>query len=300
MSAADLQVRLQACLDARYAAWGVSGLRLLGGGLENAVFRADSAAFGPVAIRAPWARQISNVNDPCMDARDALRQEAMLAQHLQQYGVPVPAVFALHLGEDLDFLVSALVQGDGSLAEPREIGRVAAMIHRAPPPEVALLGMEGKSLAAVLAARISSRAGRIAGLVGRDLPMPPEEVLRAALDWPGARQRLLHMDLRPANFLARGGKVLAVVDWGNALLGDPALDVARALEYVEAEAEPFLTGYGDPNPFEGVPGAVELLYRLDTAVMLVGVFLEEAPDPALAARYLARVKELLKALGREL
>ncbi|MFZ5828206.1 MAG: phosphotransferase family protein [Bacillota bacterium] len=296
----DLQKRVQALLDTVYGSWNVTGLRPLGSGLENMVFAADSEAFGPIALRVPWTRWLANVNDPSRDCRDTLHQEAAIAAHLTRYGVPVPRVHALHLSDEIDFLVSDLVVGDGSRAEPRAMGRVAAQIHGAPPPDIPLVCMEGKSLAEMLANRIDQRVRYIATRAGRDFGLPPKEALARVLGWPGARRRLLHMDLRPVNFLARNGAVAAIVDWDNALLGDPALDLARSAEAGEVDMQELLAGYGNMAPFAHLPEPVELLYRLDTAAMLAVVFLEETPDPSRAERFVGRTLELVDRLRRAL
>ena len=98
----------------------------------------------------------------------------------------------------------------------------------------------------------------------------------------GARRALLHMDIRPANLLTKSGALRGVVDWSNALIGDPALELARIAEYGFLTRE-FLAGYDDQTPFAQVPAAAELLFRLDTAVMLAVVFLSEAPEAAATA-----------------
>jgi hypothetical protein len=50
---------LASILASYYSDWGVTELRLVGGGLENQVYRAETRARGPVAIRVPreppWA-----------------------------------------------------------------------------------------------------------------------------------------------------------------------------------------------------------------------------------------------------
>ena len=51
------------------------------------------------------------------------------------------------------------------------------------------------------------------------------------------------MDFRPANILARDGEIVGVIDWGNALVGDPALEVARVAKYGLWDDD-FATGYG--------------------------------------------------------
>jgi aminoglycoside phosphotransferase (APT) family kinase protein len=101
------------------------------------------------------------------------------------------------------------------------------------------------------------------------------------------------MDARRANIRVVRGEIRAILDWSNALLGDPALDLARAAESGARNPE-FDAGYGElPRP----PVELDTVYRLDTAVMLAVVFLSEAPDPAAARRQVERVQELLAVLG---
>ena len=104
-------------------------------------------------------------------------------------------------------------------------------------------------------------------------------------------RRLLHMDLRKENILVRGGRPVAILDWSNALIGDPALDLARAAEYGSLTPAA-LDAYGDAGSFTmssvtplGPLGPLtprQAVYRLDTAVMLSHVFLDGAPDQAKA------------------
>jgi aminoglycoside phosphotransferase (APT) family kinase protein len=96
------------------------------------------------------------------------------------------------------------------------------------------------------------------------------------------------MDMRPANLLTWRSEIKVVVDWTNALTGDPALELARIAEYGHLTDE-FRAGYG---PVTNTPRDLELLYRLDTAVMLAVVFLSEAPNAELGARQVARTVQL--------
>jgi len=104
------------------------------------------------------------------------------------------------------------------------------------------------------------------------------------------------MDARQANLLTRAGAVVGIVDWSNALIGDPELELARIAEYGALDSA-FLEGYESPGPREMPPQQLELTYRLDAALMLAVVFLSEAPDPERARRQVARVLELRAALG---
>ncbi|HWI65492.1 MAG TPA: phosphotransferase [Symbiobacteriaceae bacterium] len=270
--------------------WGVSQLRLLGEGLENQVFRAETTRFGPVAIRVPRQRVYMNDNDADLDARSLLCQEAELARHMGSCGIPVPAVYHFHVSDDLDFLVSQFVESDGSAPDEAAMGGVTRAIHDCPVPAgLRLVGNQDGALADMLAERMSRRLRVVERFTGLRLPRPD----LSALHWSGARTCILHMDMRPANLLTRDGAIAAVVDWSNALLGDPALELARIAEYGHLSPA-FREGYGSRPD---VPAEVELLYRLDTAIMLAVVFLSEAPDPVAAARQVARVSELCAALS---
>jgi hypothetical protein len=125
----------------------------------------------------------------------------------------------------------------------------------------------------------------------------------------GLPRRLLHMDLRPENILVRAGRPVGVLDWSNALIGDPALDLARAAEYGSLTPAA-LAAYGDPGRFTISPPTAltplsplsplpprQAVYRLDTAVMLSHVFLDGAPDQAKARHYIERTKSLCGSLA---
>jgi len=58
--------------------------------------------------------------------------------------------------------------------------------------------------------------------------------------------RLLHADLGPAHLLAVDDELTGVIDWGDARIGDPALDFAWLLQQPFAEA--VLAAYGDHDP----------------------------------------------------
>ncbi|HEY3363708.1 MAG TPA: phosphotransferase [Symbiobacteriaceae bacterium] len=289
-------------LGREHPEWEIRGLRAIGGGLEFVVYRAESA-FGPVAVRVPRLRVYANDNDACVSARDLLRQEAFISGQMALCGVPVPRVFGLHLSPALDCLVSAFVESDGSAPDPRALGRMTAAIHAAPVPEFVPVGQGvpglTDSLAETLAERLVRRTQAVERLAGVKLELPGLADLRAVFAWPAARRSILHMDFRPANLLTHQGEIRAVIDWSNALIGDPTLELARIAEYGHLD-QAFRAGYGSQTPFAHLPPGLEELYRLDTATMLAVVFLSEAPDPAQAAKQVRRVAELQASLARAL
>jgi aminoglycoside phosphotransferase (APT) family kinase protein len=50
------------------------------------------------------------------------------------------------------------------------------------------------------------------------------------------RSSLLHLDFHPNNIMAIGGRITGVLDWTNAAIGDPRLDVARAVSILRVVA----------------------------------------------------------------
>ncbi|MEO7732753.1 MAG: phosphotransferase [Kofleriaceae bacterium] len=286
--------RLRAALASSRSLELVSDLELVGTGLDAAVFRAESRAFGSVAIRAPWTRWISNDNDLSLDARELLVKEQLLANHMLQHGVPTPRAFALHVGEDdFDFLVSAYVPDDGTDPEPAALGALLRRIHEAPVTRDLEHALGTGDLAETLAIRIAERLGVVQRLSGRAIRAVSADALRARAAPARYRRSVLHMDFRRVNLRVVGGEIRAVLDWSNALLGDPALELARAAES-DVRDRAFDAGYRHDLQ---TPAALEALYRLDAAVMLAVVFLSEAPDPVLAKRQVERVAQLLAALG---
>ena len=94
---------------------------------------------------------------------------------------------------------------------------------------------------------------------------------------------------------ARFGEVTAVIDWSNALVGDPALELARVAEYGHLEAG-FVHGYESTGRMGDSPREVEIVYRLDAAVMLAIVFLSENQDPSRSTRQVKRIVDLCNAM----
>jgi aminoglycoside phosphotransferase (APT) family kinase protein len=287
-----LRVLVEAELRRHHSALNCGPLSTAGTGLECIVFRATSTALGELAIRVPWERWISNDNDPALDARDLLRQEAALLKHVASAGVPTPAVHQLHLSDRCDFLLTEYVEQDDSMVDWFQVGAATRRLHELEPPSLRPVAQEAEIVEHVLAERLVRRLGVVKAATGLPPRLPDANQFRHPFSWPGARRALLHMDIRPANLLTRCGDLRGVVDWSNALIGDPALELARIAEYGLLTRE-FLAGYGEQTPFADVPSAAELLFRLDTAVMLAVVFLFEAPEARAAQRQLARIEWLL-------
>ena len=281
-----------------YGQLGITGLRPIGEGMDAKVYRAYSPQLGPVAIKMPHARWVSSGNEPRLDTRTLLRQEQQLSVYLRACDLPTPEVFVLHTGDtDVDFIISEFIASDGSELPDAEFGRLIRAVHDLPVPAIELVaGKPAPGTDEVLAERITQRLAKLAAITGLPAGIPDIGAALSADREDSAPRSLLHMDLRPANILARSGRPVALLDWSNALIGDAALDLARAAEYGSLTAAA-LTAYGSRGAFSMTPGTPrQIIYRLDTAVMLSHVFLTGAPDQAQARHYIQRTANLCQAL----
>jgi Phosphotransferase enzyme family len=290
-------------LRLRYGHLGITDLREIGHGIEARVYRGESPALGPVAIRVPHARWLNSGNETMVDTRLQLRQDFELSRHLRGHGLPVPEVFVLHIDDTgTDFTIAEYIESDGGPLPDESFGRLIRAIHEVLAPALDLVGMEsGDDTDRLLADRIRDRLENLAAVteLGAVSPrgLPDVGAILAADRGDGAPRRLLHMDLRPENILVRGGRPAAILDWSNALVGDPALDLARTAEYGSL-TRAALAAYGDPGGFTMTPSTPrQVVYRLDTAVMLSHVFLDEVPDRDMARHYIERTKSLCRRLA---
>ncbi|AVT38631.1 phosphotransferase family protein [Plantactinospora sp. BB1] len=283
------------------ASGGYTDLRPLGQGLEFLAFGATAADGSPVVLRtAVGARIQSNANDPYVDTRQLLRWEQSVTVHLTRLGFPVAAPRELVLGE-VDVLISEYLPDDGRGADQQQLGALLRRLHDLPPPLAEPVAAEGTTPAELLPRRIVRRWRELAALVP-DLPTAPDaERLAAEL----ARPRpggLVHLDVRAANLRCTAGRVRGLIDWSNAMVADPVLELARLAEFARLPGNGLdlgavLAGYG----CSGLPDSpTTSIYRLDAAVMLAVVFRCEAPDSQLGSRAVDRLREVRAQLDREL
>jgi hypothetical protein len=160
---------------------------------------------------------------------------------------------------------------------------------------------QGLPTARLLPVRIADRFAELAAFVAGLPAAPPVGQLTAVLA-PRPAGRLVHLDVRASNLRCTGGSVRALLDWSNALTGDPALELARLAEYAllpenGLDYEAILDGYQVPVP---VDSSAFWVYRLDTAVMLALLFNSETTHSELGARSVDRLREVHLRLSREL
>ena len=289
-----LQIRI---LDI-YPDWGLYNLKLASSGTEFLVFKGDTKALGSLALRVVRVSGINDPNDPPIEARLLLKQEAVLASHVISYGVPAPEIHALHLGDDgFDFLASDYIAHDCSEPDAIEFGRLIRTIHDCPIPPIFPVMQTQATIQNTIAERLQRRLLILEEKTGIQFNALNKEKIAASLFNHRGKTALLHLDARSSNILTSRKTILAIVDWSNSLIGDPSLELARIAEYgYNAQdgvlSSTFLEGYGDKNCLTDLPFAVELIYRLDTAVMLTVLFSCALFDTERAKRLMQRVQHL--------
>ena len=150
--------------------------------------------------------------------------EFRLLQVLESAGLPAPIPRYLDAGGEI-FSVPCLVvdhvHGEPALAAAEEkelviqLATVLAEIHRIDrsSADVSFL----PEVVALPPARPSTDELRVRDVLEAALPLPPRNL-----------PVLLHGDFWPGNTLWRDGRLVAVIDWEDAAIGDPLADVANA------------------------------------------------------------------------
>lgn len=197
-----------------------------------------------------------------------------LLQYLHQQGLPVPEPLLLDASGHLlprPFLVMEFV--DGSVDVPPD-------------------GLDGclDVMAATLTRLHGLRLDGVPELPPRIDPLPELfDYLPETTEWHALREHLfrctdspyegqpvlLHGDFWPGNLLWRDGRLMAILDWEDAALGDPASDVATCRlellwKYGSAAMERFTRAYARQRPLDARRLALWSIYVGSAAARFMG------------------------------
>ena len=184
--------------------------------------------------------------------RECLAMELRLLPELAP-ALPVPVPRFERVADGLGAVAYPKLEGDpvdvsrSSLGA--QLGRFLVALHAFPVEQARELGVPSDDLGwrANYEAFARGLLGRVGPMLGDDRERA-EAMLADFLDDPANFEfepRLLHADLGPAHILARGDELTGIIDWSDARIGDPALDLAWALNGTpRAFAEAVLAAYG--------------------------------------------------------
>jgi aminoglycoside phosphotransferase (APT) family kinase protein len=217
-------------VDTQFPQWAGLPLSPAGSGTDNRMFRLG----GDLVVRLP--------RRPAT-AADVAKEQAWIPRLAPALPIAVPAPVALGgPGEGYPFGWSVLRWIEGEEPGPetvddwerlgRDLARVVAALHGADSADAVrggrLAWYRGLPLASV-AADVDAALADCRRLDGLDLDLDEvERVWRGLLATPDpdVAHVWLHGDLRPANLLVRGGRLVAVLDFGALSLGRPAAEHA--------------------------------------------------------------------------
>jgi aminoglycoside phosphotransferase (APT) family kinase protein len=218
------------------------GLALFGSGWDNTTYRLGAE----LAVRLP-RRQLG--------ADMMVKEQRWLPQLAPQLPLPIGRPVRLGgpgNGYPWPWNVVEWIDGVSAIEAPipesdaAVLGSFLASLHQPSPPEAP----RNKWRGGALADRAPSVEGRLERLEAHDLSVP---VGRIAETWHRASSvpidtpaTWLHGDVHPRNLTVDGGRLAAVIDWGDLCSGDPATDLAAAWLLFPTDAHTALhTAYGD-------------------------------------------------------
>ena len=227
----------------------VTSLQQVAGSVANVDFVVDLGDGARVVLKTGPAAEIA--------------AEAWACRRLTSLGFPVPtlvaaAVSGAHLGRP--YLVLDFVEGEASEDHlvAYEAGRWFRRLHAdelpgwgplVPDSDASAHGRHDTPHQAVTAELAGVPELVRAGVLDRSLADAATTLIRVdALLEPARPGVLLHHDLKPAHLFghADGGRIRlsAVIDWGDAWVGDPLADLARLSMSGPSITTAFLDGYG--------------------------------------------------------
>ena len=245
------------------------------GGSQARIYRFGLSGASPDLARTALILRLH----PRSYGANRIVKEGLVQNGLARQSYPAPRVRAACADRSVlggVFLVMEFRPGDLMLSAPPEtvpgtLGETHAALHRINPRPIL------ESLRAGGRRASEYRFERELALLRERTGRHPR--LRPVVDWLSANRppepeppSICHGDFHPLNVLVRNGEVTGVLDWSDAIAGDPALDVActmllmrvfgrRVLSPPEADraAEEYLEAYRAPRPFD--PGLLDY-YRI--------------------------------------
>lgn len=235
---------LRRLLASQHPDLGAEPIEAFAEGWDNVLFRVGERLVARLPRRAMAARLVAG----------EARWLPVLAKHLP-LAVPVPERVGSP-GEGYPFPWTLVGWLDGAPAagakiDPdraaRDLGGFLEALHGLAAPEDAptseVRGVSPSARSEFLLPRL--RSERVRSQIDAARVERLWSQLVRAPDWAG-RRVFCHGDLHPFNMLARDGRLVAVIDWGDLHAREPAPDLAAAWMLLPRDAHPcFRAAYGE-------------------------------------------------------
>lgn len=221
---------------------------VLSDGTDNAMYRVGDH----LAMRLPRR----------LEAVRLLEKEARILPHLERLPLDVPQpqkVFPASADFPYPWSLVRWIEGHtahlDALHTPVDAGRALAgflaALQATDADGAPLAGAANHRRGVPLSELADQTLHCIAALADEIDAVEARALWRAALATPYDGPPVwLHGDLKADNLLARDGRLVAVIDWGLAAAGDPAVDLAPAWTWLDrAGAEAFRTATDLPEPY---------------------------------------------------
>lgn len=265
-------------------------------------FWADLAQAGgqTAVLRSPRQEFMETSYDGLVDFGEIIEREVTALGLMADAGIPVPAVLHWRRNEPgvPPWVLLSYIEHDENPDVPlRQLGALTRRLHDIRPQ------LPGLEPAADWSAMMCDRLFQRLGAARRYCRLPADEDLQETVSGL-LRSRhshatsLLHMDLRAANLCVRQGRLAALIDVANCMVGDPLLELGRIRRYGLLDAQ-FLDGYGLDVHRLG-PAELTLLdiYELDTAALLTVVAVGEISDAAMREEQASRTQYLASRIAQ--
>jgi aminoglycoside phosphotransferase (APT) family kinase protein len=175
--------------------------------------------------------------------------------------VPTPSVVAFDLAPPAHLITAELPGtalprelGPGSRMVLAEVGRCIRRLHSLRDPS--------EDWRARLLEPIEN-LGRLDGILPAELSRRIRAAIPPFIDSVSdVRPVLLHGDLHPRHVFALSNKLTGIIDWGDALYGDPLFDLARLSMAGPAATTAFLSGYGPTDSSEQILSYYRAIWSL--------------------------------------
>ncbi|ONI69079.1 hypothetical protein BWI15_20790 [Kribbella sp. ALI-6-A] len=216
------------------------------------------ALIGPVAASEPVQGFVGNETFRVrtvagetyyVKSGPGLTAEARACSLAAEAGVLAPEIVAVGTNGSVEYLVQrAVAGGEVSLSDTgvlTSVGVELVKLHRVRGDGFGLLsGALRPTWTELLMDQVGSLDGLVdAGLLPADHRERLVELVAARTPEP-EEPVLLHGDLHPRHVYAAGGVLTGIIDWGDALYGDPLFDLARFSIAGAGATSAVLDGYG--------------------------------------------------------